>query len=337
MCHLRCALEAILAHHITLDVKRQPVDCGARASHLSCRLVGHLVAHESGQRASAVKCAQQLLCMGLCAAASTGSWRCRVLRPLQACLEAAVASDSDDSHLWPRFKAASGASDNAAASDPALATALLDAVCQQGSAFWAAYALLLLPRPHELPLPICHTPEALEAMHGAELAQAVRQQQARLAMDLPLHAGPAATLLAQACASAAAAATGAAAGLPAGLAQLLQSAAQAETDSQPAGSFAAHPTEAEWALALLVSREFNLRPEDRAIVPLLDLVNHSERPNARCLRGEHVQGCQDPESFVLASARDIAAGEEVTISYTGAGLGGAGDAAGMLWKYGFQP
>lgn len=216
---------------------------------------------------------------------------------LQACLELdySVGLNVRDAP-WPRLRQGLEAADPLPW-DLLFALALIDARCNDGSSdpFWAEYVAAYLPLPETLTLPFCQPQAALAALQHPRVADAAMSQQARLAAAFPELATPARTPLG----------------------------AGANRNNEPE-----HPTHLEWGLACVRSRAFQLGPSRFAYVPFLDLANHAAEPNASF----RAAGSGAAASVELVATEDVAAGDEVTISYTGAG--GATNRR-LLVQYGF--
>lgn len=95
-------------------------------------------------------------------------------------------------------------------------------------------------------------------------------------------------------------------------------------------------TPLQWGLACVRSRAFQLTQTLFAAVPFADLANHSTAPNARLVPvldgADAIQTGSTENWVVMRAAEDIAAGDEVTVSYTGAA--GATNRR-LLVQYGF--
>ena len=175
---------------------------------------------------------------------------------------------------WPRMREALTAREPYPW-DILFALALCDARNGGGDPFWNAYARALLPSPASLTHPLCQPPHALAALQHARVADAAVAQQTRLATEFPSLTAAAETP-----------------GLRA-----------AQGGDAHARSSAEHPTEAEWGLACVRSRAFQLAESRFAYVPFLDLANHAAEPNADFRAGG--------QSVELVAMRDLEAGDEV--------------------------
>jgi hypothetical protein len=193
--------------------------------------------------------------------------------------------------------------------------ALLDALSGRGDQLWERYSRLVLPGPLELPLPSCLPPALLPELQHAAIQEGAAAQQARLRQLLP-------ELDAPACEGARGVG-----GPPCGVggARLaacwgaaLQGRALHEADwsylpdsPRPAPLHAGGSTWLQWGFGCVRSRAFQLRPDCFASVPLLDVANHAPDPSCGYRLSEgggHVE---------LVAMRQLAPGEEATISYTG--------------------
>jgi len=86
-----------------------------------------------------------------------------------------------------------------------------------------------------------------------------------------------------------------------------------------------HPGPLQYGFASVRSRAFAGSDDRFALVPYLDMANHAAEPSA-----DYVSR-PDPDRFVLFARRDLAAGEELTISY------GEYANARLMAQYGFVP
>lgn len=99
------------------------------------------------------------------------------------------------------------------------------------------------------------------------------------------------------------------------------------------------PSWLQWAFACVRSRAFKVGPEAFALVPLLDIANHSAKPNADFRAADSrsdsaTAADADGGGFELFALEAIAAGVEVTVSYTGpAGYTNQR----LMAQYGFVP
>lgn len=203
---------------------------------------------------------------------------------------------------WPRTRAGV-ARDAGAPWDDLMALALLDAAAGDGGAWWGEYADALLPAPAALALPVTLPDRLLARLGDGGLTGRARAQRARLAAAFPGLAAP-----------------------------MLEGGNGDEADE------VAHPTHMEWAFACVRSRAFALgggggregagaAAPTFAFVPFLDLANHApDTPNA------DFGLSADGSTVRLVAVAPVAAGDEVTISYTGAA--GATNAR-LMAQYGF--
>jgi hypothetical protein len=179
---------------------------------------------------------------------------------------------------------------------------MLDAAAGASSAdaFWASYAATLLPPPGSLTLPVVLRDDALDALQDEDVAGAARAQRQRLADLLPSLAGP----------------------------------------------LSASPHTLAWGFAAVRSRAFALGGDAFACVPFADLANHAAQPSADLLQPFDDDGNVVPTGDAatdalgprlrLVARKALAAGEEVTICYSGAEGSGYTNARFMA-QHGFVP
>ena len=243
--------------------------------------------------------------MGLVAKADLPAGAVALAVPNTVCLAVDYAAGGVElpaGYAWPRL-------DRALRSDPdlpwdfGLALALLDALAGDGGDWWAEYADALLPPPAALTLPSC-LPAALVA-HTAHraLIEGAAAQKARLAATFPTMSVPA-------------------------------------VEGAPDEGPDAVPTHIQWGFGCVRSRAFSLGPDRFAFVPFLDAANHADadpaRPAAayRFVEGDGVGLAEGGDRVELVLLRAVAAGEEVTVSYTGPA--GATNRR-LMAQYGFVP
>lgn len=183
--------------------------------------------------------------------------------------------------------------------------ALMDATAGDGDPFWELYAEHLLPPPEEVTLPMAWGPELLQQLQHEAIEQGAQAQQERLRTLLPPeYMNPIAP------------------GLPSYL---------------------------QWGFACVRSRALQLGQQAFGMVPFADIANHSADPNADTRAAPAAPTAAGSESaadapqqqqqaaggFVeLLAVKDIPAGTEVTISYSG--LQGYTNQRFMV-QYGFVP
>ena len=227
---------------------------------------------------------------------------------------------------WPRVRAGVAAAfpDAGKSWEYVLARAVVDAVAGDGGAFWARYGGLM-PPPESLALPFLIPDGELASLEDAGLAEDAIVERARIAALMPDLLDP----------------VGEEGGEEA-------RAAPSDDGGKPpdvARSVAA------WALALVRSRallagEVRGGGFARAIVPFIDLANHTDMgaPNAdyRCegvetsasrTPGVPPQRREDAARFELVALRAVAADEEVALAYTQ----GEGTSRAHFAQYGFVP
>ncbi|KAG2434230.1 hypothetical protein HXX76_007955 [Chlamydomonas incerta] len=200
---------------------------------------------------------------------------------------------------WPRLRGGVSANIEPLPWDILQALALVDGLAGDGGEFWARYCDVLLPAPERLTLPMCWEPQRLAQLQHRAIAAAAEAQQDRLMGMFPELMEPLAADV---------------------------------------------PSWFQWAFACVRSRAFRAGADAFAFVPFLDLANHADAPqavppapagasaaasppppsnqvaNADFRASPPASGADEAgagEYFELYALRDIAPGEEVTISYAG--------------------
>jgi hypothetical protein len=184
---------------------------------------------------------------------------------------------------WPRLKKAI-AKDDTLPWDVLLAVALLDASAGAGGAFWEAYSNTMLPDPLDLTLPFTMPEDTIlpELQHSAIIEAAIAQKQ-RLRQLFP--------------------------GLA--VSMLNNNVDIGNSDDNSSSTKNTSPTFLEWTLACVRSRSFKLNNDSFSFVPFLDIANHAVEPNCNFNYSSSIQAVQ------LVAIKDVKAGDELTISYTG--------------------
>eukprot|EP00879_Flechtneria_rotunda_P022438 GHRR01023688.1.p1 GENE.GHRR01023688.1~~GHRR01023688.1.p1 ORF type:complete len:362 (+),score=153.27 GHRR01023688.1:241-1326(+) len=175
----------------------------------------------------------------------------------------------------------------------------MDATAGDGDQFWELYADHFYQQPEQLTLPMCWPQQLLKELQHPTLVKAAEQQQARLrSLFPPEYMQP----------------------IDEGLPSYLQ-----------------------WAFACVRSRALQLGPQAFGMVPFVDIANHAADPNSD-IRGVQAtagsnsssdsQAKQQQAYVELIALKDVMAGQEVTISYSG--LAGYTNQRFMA-QYGFVP
>lgn len=168
--------------------------------------------------------------------------------------------------------------------DVQLALGLLDATTTDSlhakSSFWKSYTSLL-PGPTEVTVPFCYADELLEEVQSAEIVSNILTQRQRLAQLFP---------------------------------SLLSDAVHPRTSGSGLSPLL-------WAFAACRSRCVHILPDYYAVIPIIDVANHAMEPSAEVnflvsnSDADINSGSPDGKIITLCATRDLAEGDEVTISY----------------------